>query len=408
MGRSRPWIFCQLGAREHYVLPQVLHRRGLLRAMVTDRWSAPDSLSSFALGKLGRRLADRFNPALAEARVIHFTGGSLAREAVSRLRGQGAGWPKIMGDNVWFERRSVAALDQSDLMTQEPRPVVFAYSYAALGILRAARRAGCITVLGQIDPAITEEAIVTQVTDRAGLSQAAANRAPPEYWTRWREECALADHIVVNSAWSRDGLASAGIDPAKLHVVPLAYNQPTGLVRSDFAAAFTADRPLRVLFLGSLIARKGIVEVLEAAQLLLEHPVEFHLVGPGSEALPAHLLSLANVVDHGAVARQQVHCHFTNADLFVLPTHSDGFALTQLEAQAHGLPVIASRNCGDVVRDGENGLLLPEVSGTALAVAIGRYLANPAMLKAHSARSREVLTGFAPDVVIDRLLGAIG
>lgn len=406
MQQPAPWIFCQLGAREHYVLPEGLHRRGLLRALVTDRWVAPGSLPAKAPGSLGRRLADRFNPALEDARVIHFTGGSLAREVSAKLGGSRGGWPKIMADNVWFERRTVAALEQDGLLAE--RPVVFAYSYAALGILKAARRAGCLTVLGQIDPAIAEQDIVANVVARASLPESAINRAPPAYWDRWREECALADRIVVNSPWSRAGLISVGVDPGKIHVVPLAYNAPRVPARPMAPERFAANRPLRVLFLGSLIARKGIGEVLEAARLMAGQPVEFHLVGPGGDQLKSRLQGLPNVFDHGPVARQQVHQHFAAADLFILPTHSDGFALTQLEAQAHGLPVIASRHCGDVVRDGENGLLLPEVSGAALAAAIGRYLDDPALLDAHCAKADGALARFAPDRVIEQLQAVVG
>ena len=53
---------------------------------------------------------------------------------------------------------------------------------------------------------------------------------------------------------------------------------------------------------------------------------------------------------------------YKEADVFILPTLSDGFGLTQLEAQSWKLPVIASRHCGEVVRDGENGVVLEEVS----------------------------------------------
>lgn len=404
MAGPAPWIVCQLGAREHYVLAEGLHRRGLLRALVTDRWVAPSGLSAALPGALGQRLADRFNPALSDARVIQLTGGSLAREALSRLPGSPRGWHKIMADNGWFERRTVAALEGQGLLVQAPRPVVFAYSYAALGILEAARRAGCVTVLGQIDPAIAEEEIVARVVERAGLPPAAANLAPPAYWDRWREECALADHIVVNSTWSREGLAKAGVDPRKISVVPLAYAPPPPVARSGAPDRFSPDRPLRVLFLGSLIARKGIVEVLEAARLLASQPVEFHLVGPGGELLRDRLQGLPKVVDHGAVARQQVHAHFAAADLFILPTHSDGFALTQLEAQAHGLPVIASRHCGDVVRDGENGLLLDTISGEAIAEAIRRYLYDPAMLEGHGTAACEAAARFSLERVVDALL----
>lgn len=403
MADAPPWIVCQIGAREHYVLAEGLHRRGQLRALITDRWAAPGSLAASLPGALGRRLADRCNPALASARVVHFTGASLARELAARLPGAPRGWAKIMVDNAWFEARTVAALAQGRLLAGSVKPVVFAYSYAALGILQAAKAAGCTTVLGQIDPAVTEEDIVAALP-QSGQFQ----RTPPGYWPRWRQECALADHIVVNSAWSRDGLVQAGIPAAKLQVVPLAYSAPPPPVRLPVPDAFSAQRPLRVLFLGSLIARKGIFEVLGAARLLADAPVEFHLVGPGGTALAADLSGLPRVIDHGPVPRGDIHRHFAAADLFVLPTHSDGFALTQLEAQAHGLPVIASRHCGDVVADGVNGALLGQVSAQALAAAVRAYLANPALIAAQGQAALSALDRFSPDRVIDALLAVTG
>lgn len=401
--RPGPWLVSQLGAREHYVLPQVMHAHGQLRALVTDRWIPPGSLAARLPGVLGQRLGDRFNPALQDASVVHFTKGSLVREARDRLRGSPRGWQKIMADNAWFERRAVAALVASGLLVQTPRPVIFAYSYAALGILQVARNAGCMTVLGQIDPAICEEQVVDRVVAEAGLPATSVNRAPAAYWDRWRQECALADHIVVNSQWSRDGLEAAGIAAGKLHVVPLAYTPSFDAGQQRAVWAGPASRPLRVLFLGSLIARKGIHELVAAARLLAGRPVHFDVVGPGSAALQDQMQQLRNVTCHGAVARHAVHAQFAAADLFVLPTHSDGFALTQLEAQSHGLPVIASRNCGDAVSDGVNGLLLPEVSAAALAAAIARYLDDPAMLAAHAAHARDGLARFAPDRVFAML-----
>ena len=66
--------------------------------------------------------------------------------------------------------------------------------------------------------------------------------------------------------------------------------------------------------------------------------------------------------------------------MFILPTLSDGFALTQLEALAHRLPVIASRRCGEVVIDRMNGLLLEEPTAEAIEEALRSCLHNPDQL----------------------------
>ena len=124
----------------------------------------------------------------------------------------------------------------------------------------------------------------------------------------------------------------------KIHVVPLAYDPPEQASRFKrvYPKSFTTARPLRVLFLGSLIPRKGIHEMLEAATLLSCAPVEFWFVGAGVRP-PVHAES-PHVRWIGPVARERVHEFYRDADVFILPTHSDGFGLTQLEAMAWGAP----------------------------------------------------------------------
>jgi len=83
----------------------------------------------------------------------------------------------------------------------------------------------------------------------------------------------------------------------------------------------------------------------------------------------------------GPVTRKQATEFYTNADVFILPTLSDGFAITQLEAQAHGLPVIASKNCGKVVENGVNGIILDEPSAACIAQALRDCIASPDWLE---------------------------
>ena len=89
----------------------------------------------------------------------------------------------------------------------------------------------------------------------------------------------------------------------------------------------------------------------------------------------------------GNVPRGETASYYQAADVFLFPTLSDGFGLTQLEAQAWKLPLIASRFCGDVVRDGVNGIVLNDVSGEAIADAIRSLIAEPRLLVTMSQNS---------------------
>jgi glycosyltransferase involved in cell wall biosynthesis len=149
----------------------------------------------------------------------------------------------------------------------------------------------------------------------------------------------------------------------------------------SYPARFTQERPLRVLFLGLINLRKGVARLLEAARILRGEPVEFWMVGPVEIANASTITDAGRVKWFGAVTRNQAAGFYRNADLFILPTLSDGFAITQLEAQAHGLPVIASKNCGKVVENGVNGIILDEPSAACIAHAVHDCIADPERLQ---------------------------
>ncbi len=381
--RSRSWICCQLGAREHYAIPRALHLESRLSALLTDAWVRPKSVWAHS-----NALKGRFDSALASAPVHAFTGRLLALEGGLRLKGV-RGWAQVLARNRWFQDRCVARLSGLVSESKKNRQILFSYSYTALKPFRFAKASGWTTVLGQIDPGPYEEEIVRELYAKYAGIVPAPDPVPSGYWDDWREETALADIIIVNSDWSAQGLRRAGVPARKIVTIPLAYDSAgsASLAPRSYPPTFSHDRPLRVLFLGQVGLRKGAAELAEAARMLEGQPVEFSVVGPADAAVNGLFAGCANVRLRGRVSRLEAAGHYRAADVFILPTHSDGFALTQLEAQAHRLPLIVSDRCGAVVRDGENGTVLREISGKAVADALRSYLLNPSRLKAQSDRS---------------------
>jgi glycosyltransferase involved in cell wall biosynthesis len=328
----------------------------------------------------GRRsqVSSRFHPDLSEARVTAFNASLVGFELLAYVRGLG-GWDKVMARNEWFQRNAVQVLTSDFRPATSDRCVVFSYSYAARDIFRFAKTQGWKTILDQIDPGPVEEEIVRVEHEAFPEFFSDWTPAPPKYWQDWREECELADIIIVNSEWSRRASEQAGASRQKLSVIPLAYepaadDSPT---THKYPDRFTPERPLRVLFLGQVNLRKGVARLLEAAAALRNEPVEFWMVGLRQCRPPEQLRQLKNVRWFGRVAHANAAQYYQDADIFILPTLSDGFALTQLEAQAHGLPVIASRHCGEVVRDGINGILLEEPTPDAIVAVVQFCLRNP-------------------------------
>ncbi|MEQ9235244.1 glycosyltransferase family 4 protein [Coleofasciculus sp. E2-BRE-01] len=374
-----PWICCQLGAREHYAIPRSLHQHGKLTHLITDAWVLPQSPLNLLPTPLLTNLRDRFHPDLAQASVYAFTHSLIRFELAQRLQ-KTSGWTRIISRNHWFQQRAVELLETLTPKLNT-RPILFAYSYAALELFRYAKTQGWTTILGQIDPGLVEETLVEQEHIRYPDSQSIWQPAPPQYWMNWQEECLLADQIIVNSPWSSQALQQVGLPANKIDIIPLAYKPPE--TASNFGrtypSAFSTERPLRVLFLGQVILRKGIGAILEAAELLHHQPIEFWLVGSLGIARQAKMYRQIQWI--GAIPRRKTAQYYQRADVFLFPTLSDGFGLVQLEAQAWKLPIIASRFCGEVVKDRVNGLILPEVTGEAIAQALEFCLNNPGQLQ---------------------------
>ncbi len=391
------WVCCQLGAREHYAIPRALFRIGMFGCLVTDAWVPPSSLLAKCCGH-SSKFRHRFHSELRDARVKAFNSSLLIFEMLARAR-KSKGWPKILARNRWFQRKIVSFLRSqvSSINSVKERGshgalrsqlVLCSYSYTALEPFRYAKANGWKTLLVQIDPGPDEERIVAEETAREPELAGEWHPAPPEYWAFWREECKLADRIVVNSEWSREGLIRGGVPAEKISIISLAYegaeirNQKSEVGGARvYPKRFTADRPLRVLFLGLINLRKGVARLLEAARVLRDEPVEFWMVGPVEITDATKVTDAGRVKWFGAATRNQATEFYRDADVFTLPTLSDGFAITQLEAQAHGLPVIASKNCGKVVENGVNGIILDEPSAACITQALRDCIASPDWLE---------------------------
>src|SRR4029078_7688435 len=89
----------------------------------------------------------------------------------------------------------------------------------------------------------------------------------------------------------------------------------------------------------------------------------------------------------GVTPRNDVARYYRDADLFILPTFSDGFGLTQLEAQSWKLPVIATPYCGDCVTNGLNGIILETISAATMADTLRQLLSSPETLRTMSENS---------------------
>jgi glycosyltransferase involved in cell wall biosynthesis len=300
------------------------------------------------------------------------------------------------------------------LSTLASGDIFFGYDTGFLEPARWVKEHGGKAIVCQIDPSRYEVDLVKAEEKRWPSWARRSVEVPESYFRRREEEWVVADLVMVNSDWSKQALIRQGVKDDKIVVVPLAYERDKdegrgtrdegrgtrdegyqGAEKSSRRSTFDARRTLRVLFLGQVILRKGIQYLIEAARLLEKEPIHFDVVGSIGISDKAVASAPANMTFHGPVSRDRTEEFYRSADLLVLPTLSDGFALTQLEAMAHGLPVIATPNCGEVVTDGIDGLIVPASDSNALAEAFQLILQDPVKLEAMSEATRAKLEQFS-------------
>ena len=215
----------------------------------------------------------------------------------------------------------------------------------------------------------------------------------------YRLMSAMPDSVfAVSEQVRRHCIEIDGIDPARVETV---YN---GL---DLAQWRSGSAPLRsagkiiVTTVGNIRRVKGHdLMIRAAADIVQQFPgVSFSIAGAVLE--PDYFEDLQSLVNKLGLAGSfhflggacDLQRHLTGADIFVLPSRSEGFSNAIIEAMAAGLPVVATGVGGnaEAVEDGISGLIVPPEDPDALTKALAKLLADPARAKAMGKAGREIV-----------------
>jgi len=162
-----------------------------------------------------------------------------------------------------------------------------------------------------------------------------------------------------------------------------------------------------LLFVGRLIEMKGVHELLTAVAGLFARTSGHLLIagdGPERAALQRRAAALGltgSVTFAGHLAPDRMQAAYAAADLFVLPSRSEGFPYAILEAMAAGLPIVttAIRGMADHLRDRVNGRLVMPGDVRALTEALDAVLSDAALRRRMGETNRALVGAFAPDLV---------
>jgi glycosyltransferase involved in cell wall biosynthesis len=371
---------------------RALHEAGQLDRFVTTlRWNAGSARQRFACRAasligfdLATQLRRRLITELPLEKVESLPAGEIFRLLTGRLDRGGR-----LTDLVWARTepafdRAVARRLQAGFHT-----AVYGFEYSSLTTFKRARALGIATIydMPAPEPRFVQQLLDAEIDRFPGLRTAYhAHTAAREEQriTRRRTEWELAGHVIAASRFTRDSFARAGLDVAKVHIVP--YGAPPPAPRDEAVAGGSApDKPLVFLWSGTFSIRKGAHYLLEAWR---KHHFGCHarLRVFGAQGLPTDLLAdlPAGIEFGGSIPRDQLMAHYQTSDALIFPTLCDGFGMVATEAWSRGLPVITTDCAGaaDLLQPRENGLLIRAGSSEAIAEVISWCLDHRGQLHA--------------------------
>lgn len=168
------------------------------------------------------------------------------------------------------------------------------------------------------------------------------------------------------------------------------------------------QRPV-FLFVGGIIPRKGVHELLQACSILQAQGYQDYtllIVGDGSQKpelegfVKNH--NLENQVKWvGGIEYEQVGAYFQQADVFVFSTLEDVWGLVAVEAMMFGKPILCSKWAGavEVVVEGENGYVFDPHDPKKLAELMHQFINDPSLINRMGSKSERIMAGHTPGAV---------
>ena len=167
-----------------------------------------------------------------------------------------------------------------------------------------------------------------------------------------------------------------------------------------------------ILFVGSLRTVKGVKYLIRAMNVIRqkEPKIRLMLVGDGDERQDLEKLTNSlNLADYitfiGEVPNEEVPQYMAAADIFILPSLSEGFPVVIVEAMAAGIPVVVTDITGlsEIVRDGENGFLFESKNHMELAEKVLLLLQDDELRQRIAQNNRQRVKDYTWNNIIDKL-----
>lgn len=347
----------------------------LLNTLEQEGWLSR-FYTSFAANKLPESLSPYFRKrafgTLPKQKIAHFPTLFFTERL---LRNRLPGFSRFAGEV--FDKKVAHALEN------EPSDLVLTYENTNRHTMRMAKSLGKITMLDLAQ--IHHEDIV-----RYGQWFLPPERLKVEIEVvnpRKQEALCHTDYVLTLSKFAADSMRRNGWPESRLFTVNLGVDLQAFRPKEKYSVA----GPLHLLFVGTIMRRKGIAQLLQAVQNLPRNTVRLTLIGPIGDAADL-LKKYAGSFQYFPFQHHEMLVHFyQQADIFVFPSLLDSWGQTVLEAMACGTPAIVTENTGaqDAVWQG-GGWVIPANEVTSLQSALEFCLENRNNLERQGILARKV------------------
>lgn len=180
-----------------------------------------------------------------------------------------------------------------------------------------------------------------------------------------------ADYFLVASQFSKKSLIYSGINENTIFVCKYGINMDCSNIDKQ------KNNKVRIIFIGDVNQKKGIVDFVQIARELNTNDFEFNIVGKYEEDDPVYTSNKDLCNFYGYVTHDEVLNICENMDIIIFPSLSDGFGLSVIEAMSKKVVPIVSTNAGvsDIVNNGINGFIF-NIGDIETVVGKCRYLQN--------------------------------
>lgn len=303
---------------------------------------------------------------------------------VQRIIRHESGWASV--DAVYRHLDRVVGNRLPELAGKHLVDAVYAYEDGALNSFRKAKEAGVRTFY-ELPIAFWEtgrKLMLEEAERLPGWAQTLHGgiKDSPQKLNRKSEELALADVVICPSLFVKESLPGwAG----KKKIVVAPFGSPR-VFNVDGSAGnrmrYARNRPLRVLFCGSLGQRKGLADLFSAIRLLHTPAIELVVMGPLLAPMTFYKGQLSNFTYEQGRPHEEVLKLMRSCDVFCLPSIVEGRALVMQEAMSQGLPLIITPNTGgtDLIIEGCTGFQVPIRSPQTIAEKVNWFLEHRSAL----------------------------